>query len=61
MGIYRLPSRTKAETLKKRRLDELKAQLTKAISEERFEDAAKLRDEIKELSQQENDKKDGDN
>lgn len=58
----KLPSRTKTEIFEKRRLDELKQQLTKAISEERFEDAAKLRDEIKELSQHsDNDnKKDGD-
>ena len=47
----KMPLRTRADTLKKRRLSELKSQLGIAISEERFEDAAKLRDEIKALDE----------
>ena len=58
----KLPTGAKAEVIKKRRLDTLKTELSKAIAEERFEDAAKLRDEIKSLSQQDEEvKKDGDN
>ena len=37
------------EIKKQNELDDLKAQLQKAVFEERYEDAAKLRDSIKEL------------
>lgn len=56
----KLPSRTRSETIKKRRLSELKTQLSSAISEQRFEDAAKLRDEINALTDEiQNDNKEG--
>jgi len=39
----------KREDLKESKLDKLQSNLKKAIAEERYEDAAKLRDEIKEI------------
>lgn len=41
------------EFLAKKKLDELKLNLKKAISDERYEDAALIRDEIKKLSSKE--------
>jgi protein arginine kinase activator len=42
----------KVEPVLGSRLDELKHRLSKAIEAERYEDAAKIRDEIKELEEQ---------
>ena len=42
-------SKADPELSKRRQINALRSQLKKAVKEERFEDAAKLRDEIKEL------------
>ncbi len=47
------PAGNKEEAEKRRRYYEMKEQLAKAIAEERFEEAAKLRDEIKAIKPEE--------
>lgn len=55
--VGKLPEKAHKSTIKKRRIDDLKTRLEAAVSEQRFEDAAILRDEIKSLAQEiENDK-----
>ena len=44
------PIKEKVESKKLTKKEELEAKLEKAIKEERYEDAAKLRDEIKEMN-----------
>ena len=44
-----VPTIKKSEEVKTTKLDELKNNLKIAIQEERYEDAAKIRDEIKKL------------
>ena len=48
------PQETGENAKRMKRLSDLKDQLSTAIKEERFEDAAKLRDEINSLNQEEN-------
>ncbi|HAL63506.1 MAG: UvrB/UvrC motif-containing protein [Firmicutes bacterium] len=47
--IGKIPSKSSEGLIKKRRLSELKDKLSKAVSEENYELAAKLHKEIKEL------------
>ncbi len=49
--VGKLPSKSSGEIRKKRRLSELRTQLSKAVSEENYELAAKLHKEIKELEE----------
>ena len=46
------PRRMGAGILSKRQINELRAQLKKSVEEENFEDAARIRDEIRTLEQQ---------
>ena len=50
--VGRAPAGRRAQKEKRDRLATLKAELAKAISEEKFEDAAKLRDEIRTLEKE---------
>ena len=47
----KLPSRASEDVIKKRKIDELKAQLNAAVQKEDFEQAAVLRDKIKQLQE----------
>lgn len=48
----KIPDRSQNTAIKKRRLTDLKEQINKAIANEDFENAAKLRDEIKALTEE---------
>ena len=50
--VGRAPAKFKKKQDQKSRLEELRAELSRAISEENFESAAKLRDEIRALEHQ---------
>ena len=50
--VGRAPAKCKKQTVEKSRLEELRDELARAIAEENFENAAKLRDEIRELQNQ---------
>jgi protein arginine kinase activator len=49
--VGKMPSRLKVRTLQLRHIDELRTALSDCIKDERYEEAAKLRDEIKFLEQ----------
>ena len=48
----KFPEKAESINLKKKKLAELKTKMAKAVETEDFESAAKLRDEIKELSKE---------
>lgn len=47
----KIPKRSGGEILKKKKISDIRAELNKAVAEENFELAAKLRDEIRNLEQ----------
>ena len=47
----KIPKRSGGSIIKKKKISDLRAELNRAVSEEKFELAAKLRDEIKALEQ----------